>query len=207
MKEFPEFCVLDYINLNIEFNIQELSKQKRREQKLMIITRNNIILKLLVFATDIHFAELEGDINFAKIDNFEIENQSFYNDNDLFFGDLTFLKPTIEKFKAIIVENDNFLNIEYDVEVLFLALLGYKEKAKVIKQKHNDYFKNFIAECDFTDNFNFDDFLSVTIEKKSFSALTINEILIFRKILNNAARRKFYFGFEFIMKNVEFCYI
>ena len=26
----------------------------------MIITRNNIILKLLVFATDIHFAELEG---------------------------------------------------------------------------------------------------------------------------------------------------
>ena len=208
MKEFPEFCVLDYINLNIEFNLQELSKQKKREQKLMMITRNNIILKLLVLATDIHFAEVEGDLSFSRIENNNIGiNNNNYIENDLLFADLSFLQTTIEQFKTIIVENENILNIEYDVEVLFLALLGYKDKAKIIKQKHNDYFKNFIAECDFNDNFTFDDFLSVTIEKKSFSALTMNEILIFRKILNNAARRKFYFGFEFIMKNVEFCYI
>jgi hypothetical protein len=55
MKEFPEYSILDFINLNIEFNLNDLSEQKKREQKLMIITRNNIILKLLVIATDIHF--------------------------------------------------------------------------------------------------------------------------------------------------------
>ena len=206
MREFPEFSVLDYINLNIDTNIHELSEQKKREQKLIIITRNNIILNLLVIATDIHFRELEGELNFSRALS-ENDYYTNYNDNDLLFGDLSFLKATIEQFKALVVENENIFNIEYDVEVLFLALLGYKDKAKIIKQKHNDYFKNFLYDCDITDGFNFDEFLSVTVEKKSFESLTINEILVFRKILNNTARRKFYFGFEFIMRNVEFCYI
>ncbi len=212
MREFPEYSILDFINLNIEFNLNDLSEQKKREQKLMIITRNNIILKLLVIATDIHFKELEGEINFSKIDENENKKKSKKknfdnNEEELLFGDLSFLQNTIEQFKSLIVENDNILNIEYDVEVLFLALLGYKEKARIIKQKHNDYFKNFISECDIIDGFNFDEFLSVTVEKKTFDSLTLSEILIFRKILNNSARRKFYFGFEFIMKNIEFCFI
>ena len=212
MKEFPEYSILDFINLNIEFNLNDLSEQKKREQKLMIITRNNIILKLLVIATDIHFKELEGEINFSKIDENENKKKSKKknfdnNEEDLLFGDLSFLQNTIEQFKSLIVENDNILNIEYDVEVLFLALLGYKEKARIIKQKHNDYFKNFISECDIIDGYNFDEFLSVTVEKKTFDSLTLSEILIFRKILNNSARRKFYYGFEFIMKNIEFCFI
>ena len=206
MREFPEFSVLDYMNLNIDFNIHELTEQKKREQKLMIITRNNIILNLLVIATDIHFKEIEGELNFSRALS-ENDLYTNYNDNDLLFGDLSFLKATIEQFKALVVENENIFNIEYDVEVLFLALLGYKDKAKIIKQKHNDYFKNFLSDCDITDGFNFDEFLSVTVEKKTFASLTINEILVFRKILNNTARRKFYFGFEFIMRNVEFCYI
>ena len=206
MREFPEFSLFDYINLNIDTNIHELTELRKREQKLMIITRNNIILNLLVIATDIHFRELEGEIHFSRVLS-ENDIYANFNDNDLLFGDLSFLKATIDQFKALIVENENIFNIEYDVEVLFLALLGYKDKAKIIKQKHNDYFKNFLNDCDITDGFNFDDFLSITVEKKTFASLTINEILVFRKILNNTARRKFYFGFEFIMRNVEFCYI
>ena len=207
MREFPEFSILDYINLNIDLNVNDLSEQKKREQKLMIITRNNIILNLLVIATDIHLREFEGELEFSKVLSENEYNQPSYNENDLLFGDLSFLKATIEQFKALIVENENIFNIEYDVEVLFLALLGYKDKAKIIKQKHNDYFKNFLSDCDITEGFNFDDFLTVTVEKKSFSSLTTNEVLVFRKILNNTARRKFYFGFEFIMRNVEFCYL
>ena len=207
MREFPEFSILDYINLNIDLNIHELSEQKIREQKLMLITRNNIILNLLIIATDIHFRELEGEINFSKVLSENQYNQPNYNDNELLFEDLSFLTSTIEQFKALVVENENIFNIEYDVEILFLALLGYKDKAKIIKQKHNDYFKNFLSDCDIIDEFNFDDFLTVTVEKKSFSSLTTNEILVFRKILNNTARRKFYLGFEFIMRNVEFCYL
>ena len=207
MREFPEFSILDYINLNIDLNIHELSEQKIREQKLMLITRNNIILNLLIIATDIHFREFEGEINFSKAFSENENKQPNYNDNELLFEDLSFLTSTIEQFKALVVENENIFNIEYDVEILFLALLGYKDKAKIIKQKHNDYFKNFLSDCDIIDEFNFDDFLTVTVEKKSFSSLTTNEILVFRKILNNTARRKFYLGFEFIMRNVEFCYL
>ena len=115
----------------------------------MIITRNNIILSLLVIATELHFSELEeyNEERNSNIPDYEKER---------LFLDLSFLNPVIEKFKCMIVEIDNIYNTEYDVEVLFLALLGYKEKAQIIKQKHNNYFKHFINDCQLSTFFNFD---------------------------------------------------
>ena len=165
----------------------------------MIITRNNIILTLLVIATEYHFMEGESVSEGSQ------KEGSIQSEN--LFEDLSFLNPVIEKFKNLIVEADNVYNIEYDVEVLFLALLGYKDKARIIKQKHNNYFKSFVNDCQLSSFFNFDIFLSVSVEKGTFSSLSDNELIIFRKILNNAAIRKLYYGFEFLIKNIEYCFI
>ena len=202
MKEFPDFNIFDYLNLNLE-----PSESKKRENKLMIITRNNIILNLLIIATEIHLHEEEGIIHFPRIEKKKTYPYFLVTENSLLFNDLSFLNKTIEQFKNIILEEENKYEIEYDVEILFLSLLGYKNTAKIIKQKFYDYFKIFMDECDFIDDFNLDTFLTNTIEKKYFESLTQSEIIVFRKILNNAARRKFYYGFELILQNVEFCYI
>ena len=199
MRSFPDFNIFDYLNLNIDYSNREMSESRKREEKLMIITRNNIILTLLVIATEYHFMDGESVSESSQ------KEGSIQSEN--LFEDLSFLNPVIEKFKNLIVEADNVYNIEYDVEVLFLALLGYKDKARIIKQKHNNYFKSFVSDCQLSSFFNFDIFLSVSVEKGTFSFLSDNELIIFRKILNNAARRKLYYGFEFLIKNIEYCFI
>ena len=205
IKEFPDFNIFDY--LNISFDLIDQGENKKREKKLIIITRNNIILNLLVIATELHLHEEEGLIQFPRIEKKKTYPHIGTNNNSLLFDDLSFLNKTIEQFKNLIVEEDNVYNIEYDVEILFLSLLGYKNTARVIKQKHHEYFKTFMEECEFIDDFNLDLFLTNTIEKQYFESLTQSEILVFRKILNNAARRKFYYGFELLFQNIEFCYI
>ena len=206
IHEFPnEFNIFDYLNLDLY--IYDINDTRIKEQKLMIILRNNIILSLLVVATELYIQEKEGKINFFKNNSYFEINKDEINEGFI-FDDLSFLNKLIEQFKNLIIEIDNSIyEIEFDVEVLFLALLGYKNKAKNIKQKHYDYFKNFLLESDITKNFNFDTFLTETVEKYIYDDLTKCEILIFRKILNNAARRKFYFGFEFLLQNSIFCLI
>ena len=206
MREFPnEFNIFEYLNLDLY--LYDMNDIRIREQKLMIIIRNNIILTLLVVATEIFFHEKEGKINFYKNNTYFEKNKDEINDGYI-FDDLSFLNKLIEQFKNLINEIDNSIyKIELDVEVFFLALLGYKNKAKIIKQKHFEYFKNFLMECDITKNYNLDNFLTETVEKNNFDSLTKIEKLIFRKMLNNAARRKFYFGFEFLLKSNIFCYI
>ena len=206
IHEFPnEFNIFDYLNLDLY--IYDINDTRKKEQKLMIILRNNIILSLLVVATELSFQEKEGKINFYKNNTYFEKNKEEINEGFIFY-DLSFLNKLIEQFKNLIIEIDNSIyEIEFDVEVLFLALLGYKNKAKNIKQKHYDYFKNFLLESDITKNFNFDTFLTETVEKYMYDDLTKCEILIFRKILNNAAKRKFYFGFEFLLQNSIFCLI
>ena len=205
IKEFPDFNIFDY--LNVSFDLIDQGENKKREKKLIIITRNNIILNLLVIATELHLHEEEGLIQFPRIEKKKTYPHIGTNNNSLLFDDLSFLNKTIEQFKNLIVEEDNVYNIEYDVEILFLSLLGYKNTARVIKQKHHEYFKTFMEECEFIDDFTLDLFLTNTIEKQYFESLTQSEILVFRKILNNAARRKFYYGFELLFQNIEFCYI
>ena len=34
MREFPEFSVLDYINLNIDWNMHKLTEQKKKRIKI-----------------------------------------------------------------------------------------------------------------------------------------------------------------------------
>ena len=142
MREFPnEFNIFEYLNLDLY--LYDMNDIRIREQKLMIIIRNNIILTLLVVATELFSLEKEGKINFYKNNTYFEKNKDEINDGYI-FDDLSFLNKLIEQFKNLINEIDNSIyKIELDVEVFFLALLGYKNKAKIIKQKHFEYFKNF----------------------------------------------------------------
>lgn len=197
IHEFPDFNIFDYLSINEHQNSAslDLTDAQKAEERLLISLRNNIILSLIITATEKHLELTEDDPN----------TLSDFKKN--VFNDLSFISAIIERFKCIIIESENVFNVEYDVEVLFLALLGYQEKAKIIKQKHNGYFKKFIREANLNGLLTFDIFLSQTIEKSSFNSLTDSELIIYRKIMNNAALRKFYLGLDFLVKNREFCYI
>ena len=199
MHDFPNFNIYDYLHLKIDNN-PGINKNLIREQKLMIIVRNNIILTLLIVANQLHEFEIQGEISFDMNSNEENDEEQ------LIFYDLSFLNKLIKDFKKKLIQYDNIYNIEYDVEILFLSLLGLSDIAKTIKQKHNDYFSNLLYECNLND-INFDTFIDETIEKSIYGCLEINELILYRRILNNAARRNFYFGFVFLLHHVEFCYI
>ena len=199
MHDFPNFNIYDYLHLKIDNN-PRINKNLIREQKLMIIVRNNIILTLLIIANQLHEFEIQGEISF------DIDSNEENDEDQLIFYDLSFLNKLIKDFKKKLIQYDNIYNIEYDVEILFLSLLGLSDIAKTIKQKHNEYFSNLLYECNLND-INFDKFIDETIEKSIYGSLETNELILYRRILNNAARRNFYFGFVFLLHHVEFCYI
>lgn len=186
LKEFPEFSIYNYIN--VLANADLFTEDKKETLKLLLISRNNIILNLLLIATQYHHSELNKEISF--------------DGDEPFFNDLSFLNSTMNELHYLIIDDNQLVSIEYDVELLFLALLGFDELAYMIKQKHFKYFKEFIEECDLS--LSFDEFLSVTLNKKDFNELTKEEIIVLRRIINNTAKRKLYFGICFLLKNVEY---
>ena len=199
MHDFPNFNIFDYLHLKIDNN-RGIDQSLIREQKLMIIVRNNIILTLLIVANQLHEFEIQGEISF------DVNSKDESEENTSLFFDLSFLNKLLKEFKKKLTQYDNIYNIEYDVEILFLSLLGLNELAQSIKQKHYEYFSNLLYECNLND-INFDTFINETIEKSIYDSLETNELILFRRILNNAARRNFYFGFVFLLHHVEFCYI
>ena len=191
MKEFKDFNIFDYINVTSNYN-DNMSDNDKNYRKQMITIRNNIILSTIVVARELEECERNGEIDFEQ--------------SEPIFNDLRFLNFMVEKFKNLIVERDNVFDVDYDVELLFFALLGFKDKSRIIKQKFNYYFKNL--EIDLGLNIlNFNDFLNITVEKSKFYELNDEEILVYRRILNDAAKRDFYYGIEFLMRNQEFCFL
>ena len=191
MKEFREFNIFDYINITTTYN-EKLSENELKHRKQMITIRNNIVLSTIVVARELEECERNGEIDFEQ--------------NEPIFNDLRFLSSMVEKFKNLIVERDNVFDVDYDVELLFFALLGFKDKSRIIKQKFNSYFKNLEIDLGLS-SVNLNDFLNVTVEKGKFYELNDEEILIYRRILNDAAKRDFYYGIEFLMRNQEFCFL
>lgn len=179
MKEFPEFNLFDYMNVDLS----SYSKSKVNKKKLAVI-RNNIFLRVLIEAS-LAFSDRRDDM--------------------ALFEDLSFLRPHIEAFKNILCERDRLFTLEIDVEVFFLSILGYKDKALAIVIKFYDYFNNFLkdfSESDSTKKIfeNLDN-----ISEKDFSELMNEELIVFRKIINNCAQRKFYRGIQFLCENELFC--
>ena len=191
MKEFNDFNIFDFLQISTVYT-ENMPQKEFEAKKKMITIRNNILLNILIIAKELEISEKEGEIDFEQ--------------KEPLFSDLRFLNPFIEKFKNIIIDSENKFNVSYEVEVFFFAILGYKDKSRIIKQKFNQYFKDFLANISIT-KMNFNDFLNVTLEKTKFSELSDEELIIIRKILNNAAIRNFYFGLEYLMKDTEFCFV
>lgn len=148
--------------------------------------------------------------------------KEFEKEKEIFFSDLSFLDPLADEFKTLIIEdtnskyspklnsspknstsptkNKNTNSYDYEVEIFFLSLLEYKDKARTVLQKFNKYFKTFLLSLNLPTKFNFDTFITLTIEKAHYTEFTDTEIIIIRKILSNIAKRKFYHGLEFLLK-------
>lgn len=191
LREFPDFSIYNYISVTSNTDI--FTQDKKETLKLLFISRNNIILNILLIATEYHFDEINKEISFGE-DNY-------------IFNDLSFLNSTIDELRNLIIDDNQAITIEYDVELFFLALLGFKELSNMIKQKHFKYFKYFLEECDLSSSMTFELFLNVTLTKKEFNEYKTEEIILFRKILNNTAKRKLYYGIRFLLKNVEYSYL
>ena len=191
MREFHDFNLLDYLNIQAKY-FPNMKQKDFIQKKQMIIIRNNIILSVLIVAKELQECERTGEIDFSQ--------------NEYLFEDLNFLNPLIENFKNLIIDNDNSFQVSYEVEILFFALLGFKDKSRLIKQKFNNYIKEFEKEI-FFENINFTEFINNTLDKKNFYDFTDEEIIIFRKIMNNTAIRKFYYGLEYLLRNELFCFL
>ena len=103
-----------------------------------------------------------------------------------------------KKFKNSNKKDDiDKCEINYEIELFFLALLDYKDKARVIKQKYNYYFMNFIEELNLPFKFDLDKFINEFSINKDISELNFSELIFVRKILSNTAKRKLFHGLKF----------
>ena len=122
--------------------------------------------------------------------------------NDCIHHSSSPLKKLSRKHDKIIYNNsnnsdDDKFEFDYEIELFFLALLDFKDKARAIKQKYNYYFLNFIEELNLPNKINFDKIINEISIYKDISDFNLSELILVRKILSNAAKRKLYYGIEF----------
>ena len=145
--------------------------------------------------------------------------------NEGVFQNLNFLNPLVDTIKMLVIDENKidsissfrsissinkmkFKNnskkddidkceINYEIELFFLSLLDYKDKARVIKQKYNYYFMNLIDELNLPLKFDLDKFINEFSINKDISELNLSELLFVRKILSNTAKRRLFHGIKF----------
>lgn len=134
-----------------------------------------------------------------------LKRREFYNQrNDLFFNILIYNKLNKENDNCmdkqveyfVKINNENVTSINYEVDYFFLTILGYRDKAKSILVKQHEYLKNFIKCCKDVETVNF--FQKLNIDKKPID-MTIEEIVIIRKIINSIVLRRYYNGLIFLL--------
>lgn len=195
IKEFPDFNLFDYISPDSSGLHSDQLKHKE-ERKKNIILRNNIFLRLLVEAYEARARE-NLDVN-------EYEN----GDDEKVFQDFGFLRSHIESFKNVLCERENSIHLEIDVEVFFLSILGYKDKAKSLIVKFYDYFKTFMKTFNENDNMASGIFNNLEVLlTKGFHSLKTEEIIVLRKIIDNCIKRRFYSGIQFLCSDSNFCFL
>jgi hypothetical protein len=187
IKFFPDFNIFDYLSIDLS-GFQNDEKQKN-EKKQMIIIRNNFFLGILLKAMQMSSTE---------------------SNEEKQISDVSFLKHSTDTFKNIICEKENQLEIELDVEVFFLFMAGWDTRAKVLVVKFLDYFKNFIKDFksdqeQFQSRMLFEN-LGRTLQK-DFEEMSLDEVIILRKIINNTVIRKFFQGIEFLSSDQNYCYL
>lgn len=117
------------------------------------------------------------------------------NDDEIFY-----LDKHIDLFIKINLEN--VIQIDIDLDLFFLNLLGYKEKAKQFILKNLDYFKNFVE--DYKELKDALEIFGKIAFDKEFCLMSTEDLIIIRQILNNMAKRKFFHGFQLLSINLTF---
>ncbi len=185
IKDYPDFNLFDYVNC--DFNLKHLEGSKSKQiKKRSLALRNNLFLRVLLEAT-LFFNET---------------NERYHS----ILEDFSFLMPHIETFKNILCEQEKSDSFEVDVEVFFLTLLGFKDKAKTLVVKFYDSFKKFMrdfSDSDAAAKFTFENLDQIV--EKNYEDMSDKELIVIRKIINNIAKRKFYRGLEFLCESEIFC--
>ena len=115
------------------------------------------------------------------------------------YEEISFLEKHVDDFVKINLEN--LVQIDIDLDLFFLNLLGFKDKSKNFILKNLDYFKNFVKDFKELDAFNV---FGKIIFDKEFCLMNTEEIIVTRQIINNMARRNFYHGFQLLTINLTF---
>ncbi len=97
---------------------------------------------------------------------------------------------------------ENVVQIDIDLDLFFLNLLGYKDKAKQFILKNLDYFKNFVK--DYKELRDALEIFGKMAFDKEFFLMNNDDLIIIRQILNNMAKRKFFHGFQLLSINQTF---
>lgn len=114
--------------------------------------------------------------------------------------EISYLDKHIDTFVKLNLEN--VVQIDIDIDLFFLNLLGYKDKGKQFILKNLDYFKNFIKDCkELKDAIEI--FGKIAFDKE-FCVMKTDDIIIIRHILNNMAKRKFFHGIQLLSTNLTF---
>jgi hypothetical protein len=124
--------------------------------------------------------------------------------NDLFFNLLLYSNLNKENSNTmdkqvdnfIKVNNENLTSLDYEVDYFFLCILGYRDKAKSLLIKYNEYFKTFLKYFKDMDIIGF--LMKLTVDKKPID-MTIDEIVVIRKIINSTILRHNYSGIIFLL--------
>ena len=139
---------------------------------------------------------LADDIKMLIIDE-NSNDYMFHSHNSPNKGLLRKHETKFKNINQIKNEDNPNIDFDYEIELFFLALLDFKDKARAIKQKYNFYFLNFVDELNLPNKFDLDKMINEISIHKDITELNFSELIFIRKILSNAAKRKLYYGIEF----------
>jgi hypothetical protein len=143
----------------------------------------------------------------TKID-IERRRQFYVKRNNIFFTILFYCKQNpetacyfdrhVDFFIRVNLENSTMIDLE--VDYFMLSVFGYKDKARNLIIKQNEYFKNHLKNLNIkeADILGFFNRIDIT---KDISGQSMDEIIIMRKIMVNLILRKFYTGINYLLNH------
>jgi hypothetical protein len=138
--------------------------------------------------------------------DFERRKQFYFKRNNIFFTILFHCKQNTETSSFFDKHVDYFIRVnlentvqsDLEVDYFILSLLGYKDRAKNLIVKQNEYFKNFLKSLNIkdADAMGFFNKLDIT---KDITNQSMEEIILIRRMIVNITLRRFYLGLNYLL--------
>jgi hypothetical protein len=135
----------------------------------------------------------------------EKRKQFYIKRNNIFFTILFYCKnlstaviidKQVDYFVKVNLENH--VPIDLEVDFFLLTIHGYKDKAKNLIIKQNEYFKSHLKDLNIKETDILIIFNKINIEK-DISSQSMDEIILLRKLMVNIILRKFFTGINYLM--------